>query len=84
MDAVELRNDEVKSVTVRPARPVAGFIVVIAIAMLVYVWSFLPKPEVTIISDYATWLAKSAEGSFVHKIAWLWETGEMHNTREQH
>ncbi len=71
MDAVELKNDEVNSVAVRPARPVAGFLIVIALAMLVYAWSFLPKPEVNIVSDYSTWLAKSAEGSFVHKIAWL-------------
>ena len=76
MDSVELKDKEKmdytdKNAAVRPARPVAGFVVVIAAAMLVYGWSYLPKPEAAFITDYTTWLAKAAEGSFVHKIAWL-------------
>ncbi len=76
MEAVELKETvriekERPVITARPKRPVAGFLIIIAVAMFVYAWSFIPKPEVTIITDYTTMLARAAEGSFVHKMAWL-------------
>lgn len=55
----------------RPKRPVKGFVIMIIAAFLVYSWSFTPKPEASIISDYTTWLADAGEGNFVAKIAWM-------------
>ena len=56
---------------VRPKRPVAGFVIIIVLAMLVYGWSFIPKPETTIISDYGTMLSEAGEGNFLQKLAWM-------------
>ncbi len=68
-------NDELnikeKSLVTRPKRPLAGFVIIIILALAVYGWSLVPKPQIAVIDDYTTWLEKAGEGSFIHKLAWL-------------
>ncbi|MCL2480832.1 MAG: hypothetical protein FWF38_03880 [Spirochaetaceae bacterium] len=55
----------------RPARPVVGFAIMIALSLLIYGWSFTEKPNNTIISSYDEMLADAADGNIGAKIAWL-------------
>ncbi len=58
-------------VTTRPKRPTKGFIIMIVLALLIYGWSLFPKPSVSIIPDYNTWLADAGKGNIIAKIAWM-------------
>lgn len=55
----------------RPKRPITGFIIMIVLALLIWGWSTMPKPEASIIPDYNTWLKDAGEGDFLAKIAWM-------------
>jgi len=55
----------------RPARPIAGFIIMIVLALLIYAWGFTEKPQNTIISSYDEMLADAADGKILAKLAWL-------------
>ena len=55
----------------RPARPVVGFAIMIALALLCYGWSFIQKPNVAIISSYDEMLADAAKGNIGAKLAWM-------------
>ena len=57
--------------TTRPARPLAGFVIMVALALLVYGLSFMPKPDVSIIPDYKTVLSGAGEGKIGAKLAWM-------------
>ncbi len=55
----------------RPKRPLAGFVIMIVLALLIYGWSFIPKPDNSIIMDYDAWLESAGAGNLGAKTAWL-------------
>jgi len=57
--------------TTRPARPLAGFVIMVALALLIYGWKFIPKPDVSIIPDYNTVLSDAGEGKIGAKLDWM-------------
>ena len=55
----------------RPARPIVGFAIMIVLALIVYNFSFIPKPNVAVVSDYNTLLEDAAEGNILAKLSWM-------------